>query len=206
MFLETVHTLRRRLWEWLKGQIARDVPEADGLCEYDCRTQQCTTEEWATCERRIHRAAGELWPEASPAPHSAATVIGNASETNPQSPGAGRVSYRSNLLSRSRTSNRASINADDPIDAILHDEIKYRAYELYQRRLDDTDGNYFEGNLRGELPRVAYAVAQIQNPSNGEREDTRAVRAARVYLRALSFFIGDRKHGLSNQRRGPQVR
>ena len=33
-----------------------------GLCEYDCRRQQCTDEEWESCERRIQKAAGELWP------------------------------------------------------------------------------------------------------------------------------------------------
>jgi hypothetical protein len=68
MYLETIQTLHRRFWQWLKGQIAQDVPEADGLCEYDCRKQQCTEEEWATCERRTHKAAGELWPEPGPAP------------------------------------------------------------------------------------------------------------------------------------------
>ena len=204
MYLDMVQTLRRKFWEWLKSQIVRDVPEADGLCEYDCRAQQCTTEEWATCERRIHKAAGELWPESSPVPHGEATPRENASETD--SPGAERVTHRSIPFSQSRTSNRASINADDVIDTALHNEIKCRAYELYQRQLDDTDGNDFDDKLRAELPRVAYAVAQIQSPFNGEGEDTRAVRAARVYLRALSSFIGDRRHGLSNQRRGPQIR
>jgi hypothetical protein len=60
IYFETIQTLHRRLWQWLKDQIAQDVPEADGLCEYDCRKQQCTEEDWATCERRIHKAAGEL--------------------------------------------------------------------------------------------------------------------------------------------------
>lgn len=206
MYLEAVQRLRRRLWEWLKGQIARDVPEADGLCEFDCHTQQCTTEEWATCERRIGKAAGELWPESSPAPHGEPTPIENASEPTPQSPGAKGVSYRSTANAQSRASNSTPIHADKIIDTVLHDEIKCRAYELYQRQLDDADGSDFEDKLRVELPRVAYAVAQIQNPVNAGEEDTRAVRAARVYLRALSSFIGVRRHGLSNQRRGPQIR
>ena len=47
------------------------------------------------------------------------------------------------------------------------------------------------GILKAELRRVAYAVAQIQKNSNGEGGDTRAVRAARVYLRALCSFVGD---------------
>jgi hypothetical protein len=59
----TIQTLYKRLWQWTKDQIAQDVPASDGLCEYDCRKQQCTEEEWATCERRIGSAAGELWPE-----------------------------------------------------------------------------------------------------------------------------------------------
>jgi hypothetical protein len=41
MYLETVRT-HRKFWQWLKHQIAQDVPEADGLCEYDCRKQLCT--------------------------------------------------------------------------------------------------------------------------------------------------------------------
>lgn len=200
MYLDKVQKVRRKVWQWLKGQIAQDVPESDGLCEYDCRTQQCTLEEWATCERRIHRAAGELWPDSSPAPRGEATPYATASQTAPQSPEAECVSYRPIPLSPSTTSNHASINADDFIDAALHNEIKCRAYELYQRQCDDTDGHDLKDRLQAELPRVAYAVAQIQKHSNGEAEDTRAVRAARVYLRALSSFIGHRAPGLSNQR------
>lgn len=68
MRLGTIQTLHKKFWQWMKNQIAQDVPASDGLCEYDCRKQQCTEEEWATCERRIGRAAGELWPETKPAP------------------------------------------------------------------------------------------------------------------------------------------
>jgi len=71
MYPETIQPVHRKFWQWLKDQIAQDVPDADGLCEYDCRKQQCAEEEWATCERRIHKAAGELWPEPSPAPRPA---------------------------------------------------------------------------------------------------------------------------------------
>jgi hypothetical protein len=39
---------------------------------------------------------------------------------------------------------------------------------------------------------VAYAAAQLQKRSNGDTEDTRAVRAARVYLRALISYINVR--------------
>ena len=206
MYLETVQTVRRKVWEWLKGQIAQDVPEADGLCEYDCRKQQCTAEEWATCERRIQKATGELWPESSPATHVEATPYENASRTSPQSTAAGGVSYRPIPLSQSTASNHASTNGDDIDDAALHNEIKCRAYELYQRQGDDTAGHDLKDKLQAELPRVAYAVAQVQKRTNSDTEDTRTMRAARVYLRALSSFISDRRHGLSNQRREPRIR
>lgn len=51
-----------RLWRRLKDQIVGDVPEDIALCEYDCRKQQCSMDEWATCDRRLRRAAGELMP------------------------------------------------------------------------------------------------------------------------------------------------
>jgi hypothetical protein len=80
-----------------------------------------------------------------------------------------------------------STGADDTIDLTLHREIKFRAYELYERRHDPADGH----DLGDELRRVAYSVSQIQKNSNGELGDTRTVRAARVYLRALSSFISE---------------
>jgi hypothetical protein len=86
--------------------------------------------------------------------------------------------------------NYFSIDVDDIIDVALHHEIKFRAYELYERRHDTADGHDLKDELQAELPRVAYAAAQLQNHSKGE--DTRKVRAARIYLRALSSFIGER--------------
>jgi hypothetical protein len=171
MRVETVRPPHKRFWQWLKDQIATDVPEADGLCEYDCRKPQCNQEEWATCERRISKAAGELWPEPSPAPRA---------ETNPSSPSA------SSLLSAMIPENCASVIADD---GALDDEIKRRAYELYERQHDPADRHDQKDNLQAELPRVAYAAFQLQKYSNGEIAETRGVRAARVYLGALSSFI-----------------
>jgi hypothetical protein len=62
MHCGTIATLHGKFWQWLKNHIVQDVPGSDGLCEYDCRKQQCTEEEWANCGRQIRRAAGELWP------------------------------------------------------------------------------------------------------------------------------------------------
>ena len=86
----------------------------------------------------------------------------------------------------------ASINVDDIVDVALHHEIKRRAYELYERRHVTADGLDLEDELQAELARVAYAAAQLQKHSKGEVGDTRAVRAARVYLRALSSFVVER--------------
>jgi len=82
------------------------------------------------------------------------------------------------------------ISADEPSDVVLHLDIMCRAYELYEWHHETA--NCADFKLQAELPRVAYAVAEIQRYSNGEVGDTRAVRAARVYLRALiSCLRGD---------------
>jgi len=81
-------------------------------------------------------------------------------------------------------------NADDALDVALHDQIKWRAYELYERQGNEAGGHDLQSELQCELPRVAYAAAQLQKYSSGEGVDGKAVRAARVYLRALSSFIG----------------
>jgi hypothetical protein len=51
-----------RLWRSLLNQLVQDVPDANGLCEFDCRKLHCTLAEWERCERRLQRAAGELMP------------------------------------------------------------------------------------------------------------------------------------------------
>jgi hypothetical protein len=96
------------------------------------------------------------------------------------------------MISETSPEGHCSVNADDVLDVALHHEIKFRAYELYERRHDTADGHDVKDKLQAELPRVAYAAAQLQKCSNGELGDTRAVRAARVYLRALSSFIAKR--------------
>jgi len=49
--------------DWVRQQMIEEVPEGDSLCEFDCRKPQCHEGEWAICERRLQRAAGELMPE-----------------------------------------------------------------------------------------------------------------------------------------------
>jgi len=58
--------LFRRLWCFVSRQVVDDAPEDMAICEFDCRKEQCMHEEWATCERRIHKASGELFPPRKP--------------------------------------------------------------------------------------------------------------------------------------------
>lgn len=51
-----------RMWDRLKRLWVGDVPEDVALCEFDCRKEQCHYDEWASCERRLTKAAGELMP------------------------------------------------------------------------------------------------------------------------------------------------
>ncbi len=76
-----------------------------------------------------------------------------------------------------------SISADQIVDVALHNELKCRAYELYDQQHDTTMRPEFK--LQTELSRVAYALSEMQKFHDGKTGDTRAVRAARVYLRAL---------------------
>lgn len=96
------------------------------------------------------------------------------------------------MIPESSRENHSPIDADDIIDPAFHHELKLRAYELYQRQHDNGDGHDLRHELGAELPRVVYAAAQLQKRSNGGTEDNRAVRAARVYLRALISFINVR--------------
>lgn len=66
-------TIPQRMWRWVKDQIVGPVPEADALCEFDCRKGQCNEGEWANCDRRIQKASGELWPEHDSKSHHTAS-------------------------------------------------------------------------------------------------------------------------------------
>ncbi len=86
--------------------------------------------------------------------------------------------------------NTAPLKPDEIINVALHHEIKCRAYELYDQRYDTAIKPEFI--LQTELPRVAYALSQMQQYHDGKIGDTRPVRAARVYLRALISFVRER--------------
>ena len=51
------------VWQVVKRQVVGDAPEELGICEFDCRKEQCLQDEWDTCERRIRKGAGELFPD-----------------------------------------------------------------------------------------------------------------------------------------------
>lgn len=85
----------------------------------------------------------------------------------------------------------ASTNSGHIADVALHDEIKRRAYELYELR-HTANEHGLDDRLQAELPRVVYAAAEVAKFKEGEVGDTMAVRAARVYLSALSSFIIER--------------
>jgi hypothetical protein len=51
-----------RVWRNLSNHIVQDVPERVALCEFDCRKPQCTTQEWASCERRLKEAGRKIMP------------------------------------------------------------------------------------------------------------------------------------------------
>lgn len=50
------------LVERVKAGVVQDAPADCALCEFDCRRRQCTFGQWATCERRLQKGAGELMP------------------------------------------------------------------------------------------------------------------------------------------------
>ena len=75
---------------------------------------------------------------------------------------------------------------------MMHEEIKRRAYQLIERKDTVVDGSGVEDELNGELPRIVYALSSVQECTNGETDNSRIHRAARIYLRALSSFVAER--------------
>jgi hypothetical protein len=62
--VEKLNEVLRPMWRRFVDGIVQDVPEDVSLCEFDCRNGQCTSSEWAICERRLQKASGELMPNA----------------------------------------------------------------------------------------------------------------------------------------------
>ncbi len=56
------HTLRS-FSRWVHDQFVQPVEDDSALCEFDCRSNDCTFGEWLTCEKRLHRGEGELMPK-----------------------------------------------------------------------------------------------------------------------------------------------
>jgi hypothetical protein len=52
----------RRGWRSLSKFIVQDAPDALAFCEFDCRKEQCSAQEWARCQRRQKKGAGALMP------------------------------------------------------------------------------------------------------------------------------------------------
>jgi hypothetical protein len=44
-----------RFWRWFENQIAQQVPEDCAACAFDCKKTECSSEHWATCERRLQQ-------------------------------------------------------------------------------------------------------------------------------------------------------
>jgi hypothetical protein len=52
-------------FRWFSGHLLGEGHDDIALGAFDCKRTPGPEEEWATCERRINRAAGELMPEPS---------------------------------------------------------------------------------------------------------------------------------------------
>jgi hypothetical protein len=78
-----------------------------------------------------------------------------------------------------------SINTNPFADETLHEQIKFRAYNLYMKRRP-IDCQDLKDTLQGELEYVAFAAAALQKYAEGEVGETMVVRAAQVYLRTLT--------------------
>ena len=48
----------RRARNWLANEVIQDVPDELAACEFDCRKQHCTSDDWSSCERRLKAMEG----------------------------------------------------------------------------------------------------------------------------------------------------
>ena len=70
----------------------------------------------------------------------------------------------------------------------MQDELKRRAYALYER-CGTVNAEPERNSLNAELARALNAAAELERYARGRVGDVDTVRAARVYLRALSAYI-----------------
>lgn len=72
----------------------------------------------------------------------------------------------------------------------MHEEIKRRAYYFWEHKGAGTSSPNLDEELKGEWPRIVYALSTAQECSGAvDASAERACRAARIYLRALSSFV-----------------
>jgi hypothetical protein len=80
---------------------------------------------------------------------------------------------------------------ENSIVELMHDEIKRRAYQLIEQKRAVADGSRVEEELKGELPRIVYALSKVQECADADIDGDRVCRAARIYLCALSSFVAE---------------
>lgn len=73
----------QNLWNWLHGQMVRDVPDSIAACEFDCRTITCRHGDWDRCPyRRWTEAVGPVRRTLRPAhPDGGSTHHGESART-----------------------------------------------------------------------------------------------------------------------------
>jgi hypothetical protein len=64
--LQGTESTGHRPSQFVKRYIVDDVPDDLAVCEFDCRREHCTQDQWANCERRIRKGVEELFPDARP--------------------------------------------------------------------------------------------------------------------------------------------
>ena len=74
---------------------------------------------------------------------------------------------------------------------LMHDEIKRRAYQLIENKFAVANRGGVEEELKGELPRIVYALSRVQGCAHVDPSNDRAYRAARIYLQALISFVAE---------------
>lgn len=85
-----------------------------------------------------------------------------------------------------------SSNGSSSQEERMHEEIKLRAYYFLEQKHTGTNSPNLDDELKGELPRIAYALSRVHECGDADASNDRAHRAARIYLGALSSFVARR--------------